>query len=72
LQALKAGTQLIPLEARQKVDAELKGYMQEWIRRQRLFKDAWDRVLEAVDEAKPKDLMDEIGIDTGTFSCILY
>jgi 26S proteasome regulatory subunit (ATPase 3-interacting protein) len=68
LESLKTGTQLIPLEQRQQVDNQLKMYMQEWIRRHRLFKDAWNRVLEAVEGVKPKDLMDEIGIDTGTFT----
>jgi hypothetical protein len=68
LESLKTGAQLIPLEQRQQVDNQLKMYMQEWIRRHRLFKDAWDRVLEAVEGVKPNDLMDEIGIDTGTSS----
>ncbi|KAF9183743.1 hypothetical protein BGZ51_006495 [Haplosporangium sp. Z 767] len=62
LAQLRAGTQLVSAEEKDKVVNEMTRHRKMWMERRRLFKDMFATVTENL-PGKPKDLLEELGIE---------
>ncbi|KAG0226398.1 PSMC3 interacting protein [Actinomortierella wolfii] len=62
LEQLRAGTHVVSASEKQKVIKEMELHRKLWIQRKRLFKDIFGALTENM-PGKPKDLLEELGID---------
>ncbi|KAF9925115.1 PSMC3 interacting protein [Linnemannia zychae] len=58
---LRSGSQLVPVEERQRVIREMETHRKLWMQRRRLFKDMFSTVTENL-PGKPKELLEELDI----------
>ncbi|KAF9910390.1 PSMC3 interacting protein [Linnemannia zychae] len=58
---LRSGSQLVPVEERQRVTREMETHKKLWIQRRRMFKDMFSTVTENL-PGKPKELLEELDI----------
>ncbi|KAF9154606.1 PSMC3 interacting protein [Linnemannia schmuckeri] len=58
---LQSGSQLVPVEERQRVTREMETHRKLWAQRRRLFKDMFSTVTENL-PGKPKELLEELDI----------
>ncbi|KAF9132201.1 PSMC3 interacting protein [Mortierella sp. 14UC] len=58
---LRSGSQLVPVEERQRVTHEMETHKKLWIQRRRMFKDMFSTVTENL-PGKPKELLEELDI----------
>ncbi|KAL6624120.1 Tat binding protein 1-interacting [Neocallimastix sp. 'constans'] len=64
LNTLSKGIKLISKEEQNEIEKSLKYNKLEWKKRKKMFRDAWDIITENM-QMNPKDLMEELGIETG-------
>ncbi|ORX84379.1 Tat binding protein 1-interacting [Anaeromyces robustus] len=63
LNSLSEGVKLISKEEQNEIEKSLTYNKLEWKKRKKMFREAWDIITENI-EKNPKDLMEELGIET--------